>query len=150
MRLAASYKGSRIFLDSAPLIYYIEGNERYASFLNELFELASNNEIVFFTSSLTLLEILVLPLRNKQFELAQTYREILTKSNAITMLDMDSDIALSAATIRAKYNFKTPDAIQIASASSIDCDYFLTNDKKLSIHEISTIYLEQIITKSQK
>lgn len=150
MGLAAAYKGSKIFLDSAPLIYYIEDNKRYSLFLNELFELSSNNEIEFFTSSLTLLEISVLPFRNKQIELAKTYREILTNSDAITMLDMDSDIALSAAKIRAKYNFKTPDAIQIASALSCACAYFLTNDKKLDTPEIPIIYLEQITSNTRK
>lgn len=143
MGLALKYTGRKIFLDTAPVIYYIEENERYLDFLTELFDLAKKNEIQFVTSSLTLLELLVLPIRQKQHELAQAYRDIILNSGSIVLVSMNVEIAVAAANIRANYNFKTPDAIQIASAINSNCNLFLTNDKKLNTSEIETIYLEQ-------
>ena len=40
-------------------------------------------------------------------------------------------VSEKAADIRAKYSFKTPDAIHLASAMYHNCFEFLTNDKRL-------------------
>ncbi|WP_296621563.1 hypothetical protein [Marivirga sp.] len=59
------------FIDTAPLIYYIEGHSDYKEKLIELFSANHNGEIHFQTSTLTLLEVLVQPIRLKKLKLAK-------------------------------------------------------------------------------
>lgn len=54
-------------------------------------------------------------------------------------------IAIKAAEIRVKYNFSTPDALQIATATERKADYFLTNDFRLKlITEIKVITITEL------
>ena len=52
-----------IFLDTAPLIYFIEGHSEYQPQLQKLFELNDQGDFKFITSTITLLEVLVKPLK---------------------------------------------------------------------------------------
>jgi predicted nucleic acid-binding protein len=42
-----------------------------------------------------------------------------------------NEVAERAADLRARYNVRTPDAIQLATALEAGCDAFLTNDLAL-------------------
>jgi hypothetical protein len=55
-----------IYLDTAPLIYFIEGHSTYQPILVSLFDLNDKGGFSFITSALTLLEVLVKPLRDGQ------------------------------------------------------------------------------------
>ena len=79
----------------------------------------------------TLLEVLVKPLREGKTAIADQYRHILTNAPGIEIFDMNTAIAETAARLRATYNLKTPDSIQLATALEAKSDYFLTNDVKL-------------------
>ena len=135
-----------IFLDSAPLIYYIEDNELYSSVLDELFELNLKRKVQLTTSTITLLEVLVMPLKTNNFDLVEKYKSILCESDTFEIWNMDVEIAEKAAELRAKYRLKTPDAIQIAAAICRFSDYFLTNDKQLKmVSEINVLILDELI-----
>nr|WP_262511949.1 PIN domain-containing protein [Marinilabilia rubra] len=61
------------------------------------------------------------------------------------MLDINADIAKKTAEIRAKYGFKTPDAIQLASALHSGSDFFITNDNQLNkFKELKVILVDQL------
>jgi predicted nucleic acid-binding protein len=47
------------------------------------------------------------------------------------IVTLSRDVIDKATEIRAQYNFKTPDAIQLAAAVISNCDLFLTNDQRL-------------------
>ena len=55
-----------VYLDTAPLIYFIEGYSIYQKKLARLFDLADKGDLSFVTSTITLLEVLVKPLREGQ------------------------------------------------------------------------------------
>lgn len=63
----------------------------------------------------------------------------------IPLYSVDVEIAKKASIIRAQYKeFKTMDALQLASASIQGCDLFLTNDKQLKqFREIRCITVEE-------
>ena len=145
MGLIEKFKGKRIFLDTSPLIYFIEGNIKYQKFLDSIFELNINRNIDFVTSSLTLIEVLVQPLRLNRLDVVEKYETILTESDTIEIIDLNISISRLAAEIRAKYNFKTPDSIQIATAIYSSSDFFLTNDKNLMHDSIEIITLEKMV-----
>lgn len=67
-----------VFLDTAPLIYFIEGNSTYQSILANLFDFNDKGGFSFVTSTITLIEVLVKPLRYGHKNLAKQYRDILT------------------------------------------------------------------------
>lgn len=134
-----------LFIDTAPLIYYIEGHSVYKEKLKTLFEANDKGEIKFQTSTLTILEVLVQPLKSKKSKLADQYKEILTNSENIDIFDIDIEISIQAAKLRANYNLKTPDSIQIATAINKNADYFFTNDKDLiRVGEIEVIIPDNV------
>lgn len=134
-----SFASKVVFLDTAPLIYFMEGHSIYQQVLSRLFDLNDKGGFSFVTSTITLLEVLVKPLREGQMTVAKQYREILTTAPGIELFDVTSSIAEQAARLRARYNLRTPDAIQLATSIEIGADYFLTNDNRLKIVNETTI-----------
>lgn len=146
MGLIQKLKNKKVFLDTAPLIYYIEESRQYSPILNKLFLENSKGEFLFQTSVITLLEVLVLPMRKYEFQLVEQYQNILCNSPSIDIFDLNIEIAKSAAGFRAKYGLKTPDSIQVATAIYSSADYFLTNDIRIkAIKEIEILVLDELI-----
>jgi predicted nucleic acid-binding protein len=83
------------------------------------------------TSVVTLIEVLTKPLREGRVELAQTFHPYLTQGKNLNLVSLAPDIAEQAAALRARYRFKTPDAIQLATALASGCAVFITNDAQL-------------------
>ncbi len=139
------FTSRKVFLDSAPLIYFIEGSSEYQPLLQSLFESAEKGRFSFVTSVVTLLEVMVKPLREGQKELAAQYRDILTSASGMKLLSVSPTVAERAAQLRATYQLKTPDAIQLATAVEVEANYFLTNDVRLKIvSEVSVITLGEM------
>ncbi len=131
-----------VFLDTAPLIYFIEGNSVHQPLLLNLFRSNDAGNFTFITSTVTLLEVLVKPFREQKNSIAEQYKSILLTSKGIELMEVTSGIAEQASFLRAKYNLRTPDAIQLATSMECTADYFLTNDNDLKrISEISTVTL---------
>ena len=140
------FSNQTIFIDTSPLIYYIEENPQYVSLLRRLFLAYEEYRCFFLTSVITLMEVLVLPLRCKRNELAQRYETILADSGAIKLVAIDDEIAKVAARLRAEYSLKTPDAIQLATAVVYSADTFLTNDKHLkTVKEVNVLTLDEMV-----
>lgn len=145
MGITKKFFNKKVFIDTAPLIYFIEGHTKFQNELIEIFKAGDEEMLSIQTSILTLLEVLVQPIRLKRFELANQYEKILTKSKHIELIDTDIKVVKNAASIRAQFNFKTPDSIQLATAVENSADIFLTNDSKLQkFNHIEVITLEKI------
>lgn len=122
--------GKTIGLDTAPLIYFIEEHPKYFDIVKPFFEAIDAGKIRVVTSTVTLLEVLVHPLKNQNLKIAEEYREILLDSNLV-LLDVSPVISEKAAQLRAQHNIRTPDAIQIATALNAGASVLLTNDIRL-------------------
>ena len=147
MGLIRKLTNKKVFLDTAPLIYYIEENKKYSKLLDTLFSTNSKGKFLFQTSVITLLEVLVLPMRQKEHELVEQYQNILCNSPTIEIFDLNIEIAITAAGYRAKYGLKTPDSIQLATAVYSSDDYFFTNDIRLkAVNEIEVLILDELIS----
>jgi predicted nucleic acid-binding protein len=137
----------RVGVDTAIFIYWIEEDPRFLPILEPLFEevAAGTREIV--TSAVTLLEVLVVPYRAGNPDLAERYEELLTNSRGIAVIDLSRDQLRNAAQLRAATGVKTPDALQLAAATSTGCMAFLTNDRRIpAIHGIRIIQLANYST----
>ena len=121
----------RVAVDTAIFIYWIEEDRRFMPLVEPFFEevAAGTREIV--TSALTLLELLVVPYRAGNADLAQRYEELLTNSRGIAVIDLSRDQLRIAAQLRAATGVKTPDSLQLAAATSAGCTAFLTNDRRI-------------------
>lgn len=149
MELSKLLRGKIIFLDTAPLIYFIEKNIRYIDVVKPIITLINSQQARGMTSTITLLEVLVLPLREGNKKLADKYKTILLSSSDLETCEITNAISERAAVIRAKYGFKTPDSLQLATAIVRKADYFLTNDAALKqMKEIKVIVLEDHLPKS--
>ena len=122
----------RIFLDSAPLIYLAEGDEHYRGLTSDQLTRWIEAGAALGTSTLTLLELLVQPKRQKNVRLERKYRALLTTFLSAPLINMDADVAILAADYRASFAFRTPDAIQVATAVHHGYDAFYTNDRRLT------------------
>jgi predicted nucleic acid-binding protein len=92
------------------------------------------------------LEVLVIPLRTNNKELAERYRDILLYSEGLTTYEISHEISEKASKLRAEYSIRTPDAIQIAIGLMYGADVFLTNDSELKkVKDIKTLTLDNIL-----
>lgn len=145
MEWIEALRGSTVGLDTGPLIYYIEEHPAFLAKIKPFFEAAERNEFRIVTSFVTLIEVLVHPLREGRPEVAEEYRNILLQSPALTAIQLDEGIAEEAARLRARHNIRTPDAIQLATAIRAGASWFLTNDAELAnLPEIPVLVLKQI------
>ena len=80
MGLKAEFLNKTVFIDTTPLIYFIEGHSQFQDQLLKVFQANENVEIHFQTSTLTLLEVLVQPVKDQRTDLIEKYEEILSIS----------------------------------------------------------------------
>lgn len=131
MEWVTALRGKVVGLDTTPLIYFIEENPAYLPIMLPFFAAVDRGEFTIVTSIVTLLEVLVHPFRHGNTQLAQRYRDILLNAKGLTTISLSQDIAEEAARLRARYNLRTPDAIQMATAVHNGASFFLTNDSRL-------------------
>ncbi len=119
-------------LDTAIFVYYIEENEPFLPLVASIFEdvEAGRREVV--TSTLTLLEVLVVPYRAGNLALAERYESYLSRSRGVRLVDIGRPELRIAAQLRALHtSIRTPDALQLAAGLSAGCHSFVTNDRDL-------------------
>lgn len=145
MEWVDSLKGSVIGLDTTPLIYFTEENPTYIEVVDPFFKAVGSDELVVITSVVTLLEVLVRPIKDGNLKLAQRYREFLLHSYSVTTHFLSQEIAEEAANLRAFHNIRTPDSIQMATAIIGGASFFLTNDTHLpSLPNLKTLVLDDL------
>ena len=121
----------RVAVDTAIFIYLIEEHPRFLLLVAPLFEEADEDERELVTSALTLLEVLVVPHRTGNRQLAERYEHLLTRSRGVRMVDLTRDQLRAAAQLRATTGASTPDALQLTAALGAGCKTFVTNDRRL-------------------
>src|SRR5262245_5160325 len=118
----------RLYIETAPLIYYVEENLTYVAKMDAIIEAIEHTSIEAISSVIILSEVLPQPIKLGNSKLEQEYRNILLHSGGFSLLPVTARIAESAAELRARYNLRTPDALHVATAIATGCDAFLTND----------------------
>jgi predicted nucleic acid-binding protein len=136
---------SRLGLDSAPIIYFVEGNPDFHALCVPFFAAIDRGVLEACTSTITLPETLVHPLRNGDAPRAAAFRNLLLATQGITTVPLSVTIAERTARLRADFNLRTPDAVQIATALLSGCQAFLTNDERLKrVTEIQVLVIGEL------
>ncbi|QSJ14250.1 type II toxin-antitoxin system VapC family toxin [Nostoc sp. UHCC 0702] len=120
---------SRLFLDTAPVIYFVERNPQFVDLVDPIFERLSA-DITAVVSGITLSECLVGAIRLGLADLEQAFVDVLQQEEVV-FVEINAAIAREAARIRVHYNLQLPDALQVAAALIAGCQAFLTNDAAL-------------------
>jgi predicted nucleic acid-binding protein len=118
-----------LLVDSAPIIYVLEGHPKFGPRFKPLFEAHAAGRLRFAVTTITVAEVLTGPLQGGQEALARRYRAILESWELITL---DLGIAESAARLRAALRLALADAVQAASALAINAAALVTHDRDFS------------------
>ena len=118
-----------VLIDSAPVIYVLEGHPEFGPRFKPLFEAHEAGHLRFAVTTMTIAEVLTGPFQAADDALARRYRAILESWEPIPL---DLDIAESAARLRASLRLKLADAVQAASALAINAAALVTHDRDFS------------------
>jgi predicted nucleic acid-binding protein len=115
-----------LLIDSAPIIYVLEDHHEFAAVFRPVFEAHAQCLARFAVTTVTLAEVLTGPLADRNEVLAERYRSTM---RSWFVVDLDAEIAESAARLRASSKLKLADAVQAASALAIGADALITHDR---------------------
>ena len=137
---------NKVFLDTTPLIYFLDSDVNFGNKTKSIFEEILSNGKTIVSSVITCEEYLVYPYRTNNQDKIDVFYDF-TSACGIKLIPISTEIAEKAASIRAQYkDFKAMDSLQLAVAIKTDCDLFLTNDKQLrQFKDIKCITIEEWI-----
>ena len=135
---------SKVFIDTAPLVYYLQKNENLFAKIKKTFLDLDDMDVIFALSDITITEYSVFPYKNNRIDLIYALNDFIATFE-VRILHTTRKIADKAAKIRAEYPFfKTMDSLQLAFAYISECDLFLTNDKQLKqFKELNCVMVEE-------
>lgn len=138
-------KGQALFIDTSPLIYFFEENEKYIGRLAKLFDDVYMKDVQIVTSMITYIELISYPVKLGNVQLAAKYRDYLTNSELISIYPLNLIASETAVKYRVSYGFKTPDAIQLGIAECCGADFVLTNDSSWKkVTELKVLTMEDL------
>ncbi len=136
---------SLVYVDTSTVIYSVEKFPEYVPLLAPLWLRLQAGEIEIVSSELILMETLVLPLRNSNSILINAY-ELLLLSSEMRLIPISQSILRRATNLRATTHLKTPDAIHAATALSVSCNQFITNDKGFrNVSGLPVVILNEVL-----
>lgn len=134
----------KVGLDSNIFSYQFHQDPEFGSLTKSIFDDLSADKLQAITSILTLIEIL--SVKTSLAKIKQL-KELFLRTPNLTILDAGQDIAQEAAKIRRKYGFRTPDAIQLATAKLSRAKAYITNDERLKNYKgLKIILLSEMKT----
>lgn len=117
----------RIYLDSAPIIYFVEQTPNYYARVRAFVQ--PTDWLV--VSDLSRLECRVAPIRMNNTALLADF-DLFFQRYVNQIVPISSDVIDKATEIRAHYRYGLADSVHLAAAIIAQCDLFLTNDLRLT------------------
>lgn len=129
---------SSLFIDTAPIIYYIEAHPQFGPLAKEVFDSFLSGRITAYSSVLTLTEVLPKPIESGDVKLARKFSEFLEHGKNLNLVEITAAIAKQAGILRGHY--------PVLRALDAGADAFITNDKKLKrMKEINVLVLSDYL-----
>ena len=134
-----------VYVDANAVIYSVERVEPYHGLLAPMWEEARAGRFNLASSELVALETLIKPLRDGNSRLEVLFRSILAAAE-MELIPATLAIWEDAASIRAQTGLSTPDALHAATAISVGCTLFVTNDTDfLRIQRLPVVVLDDLV-----
>lgn len=133
-------------LDTSVFIYHFEGG-KYSALTTKLFGRVVEGSSTAVASTINLAEVLVLPIRTGNLELADYYRSVFIGMPNLTMVDVTEQVSVRAAEIRARYNTKMSEGILLATCIEHGGKAFVTNESALKrVNEVDIVVLDEYLS----
>ena len=123
---------SFVGLDTNIFIYHLEAHPRYQPVAQALLTGIQAGQQKAITSVVTVMELTVHPWRVGRAAVAREYETLLVHFPNLILADVTRDEARRAAQLRARYNVRPADALQVATALVHRATAFVTNDQRLA------------------
>jgi predicted nucleic acid-binding protein len=121
---------SLLCVDTMVFIYLLDANPHYVELATAVFASIEQSVVHGVTSTLTLAEVLIAPLKQGNTQAVIDYELYLTNFPNLHLQPPTNEIARMAATVRATTGLKMPDAIQVATAIVTGAGAIISNDKQ--------------------
>lgn len=146
MRQPPGWRHARtLALDTSAFIYHLESTPPYAGLLTPIFRDIEHGRCRAVASTLAFLEVLVQPSRRPEEGRRTALAALLVSFPGIAWIAVGLEVADRAASIRARYRLRTPDAIHLATAIHEGADVFLTNDRGLlGVREVPVLLIDEL------
>jgi predicted nucleic acid-binding protein len=136
----------RIGLDTSVFIYQLEDNPKYIELVHPVFRWLEEPASFAATSTVTMLELLVHPYRRSDEDIVNRFYALMSTYPNLHWVDLTLPVADAAARLRAKFNLKTPDAVQAASALASQATGFISNDPAFRrIQSLDVLILDDLL-----
>lgn len=135
-------KGKRVYFDTNPFIYFVEAHDIFYEAVKLIFQMVQDESIFAFTSEFTLTETLIKPYRDKDQGTIEAFEGLLIDSGYFYLLGATKETFLKAAQVGGETMMRTPDALHMTTALENNCDFFITNDKR--IRDYGTVKVIQV------
>ena len=122
---------SFIVLDSAIFIYHFEAHPTYLPLTQVILEMISDGTCQGIISTVTLMELTVLPWRLGRANVARQYELLLVNFPHLIIADVSRDVARRATQLRALYRIRPADSLLVATGLVNQATAWVTNDKNL-------------------
>ncbi len=123
---------SIVGLDTSIFIYHVEAHPHYQPLTQALLVGVQAGHQHAITSVVTVMELTVQPWRVGRPAVAREYEALLFHFPNLTLADVTRDVARRAAQLRARYNVRPADALQVATTVVHRATAFVTNDHRLA------------------
>lgn len=139
-------KAKTVGLDSMIFIYHFEKNPKYHLLTLATFLAVEQEKLKGVTSVLSLLESLSSPRLEGDLERMDDFRRFFREEKNLRTYGLDFEISEEAASWRRKYDLKTPDAVQLATACLSGAKAFVTNDNSFrKIKDFPILFLKDFV-----
>jgi predicted nucleic acid-binding protein len=123
---------SRLYLDACTIIYLVEAASPFHDVVAErVLRHRSRARALLLTSRLSRLECRSGPLRDANAKLLSDYDKFFS-GKRLVIAELSAEVVEAATALRARYGFRTPDALHLATAIRLEADVFLTGDAALA------------------
>lgn len=135
-----------IGIDTSVFIYVFEMSPSYAQIASEVLRQLDPRVSLGLTSAVTLMEIVVLPLRQGNRDSAHMLESAVREMPNLRVVDIGHAAARRAAELRARFGVPPADALQIGACLQAGATAFVTNDKRLkTITELEVFVLDDFV-----
>ena len=140
-------KHRRVLIDSSVWIYHFEQHAEFAAAAGRVVQSLEEGHFRGIVSELTLLELAVRPLQLGRQDVADAYEILLSYFPNVQLEPVSRAVLLDAASLRARYRLRTPDAILAATGIRSAATAAVTSDqgwKVLRGSGIETVLLTEL------